>query len=77
MYLCSHHATLAPVVLTLRFLLLPHPDYLKYLIFVQVFEPSTGNDFLVVFFSEQETRVFESLAVEGVAVLEDIAYVLD
>jgi hypothetical protein len=77
MYLWSHHATLASVVLTLWLLLLAHSDYLKYLIFVEIFEARTGNDFLVVFFSEEETRVLESLAVEGVSVLEYVAYVLD
>jgi hypothetical protein len=71
----SHHAPLPPVVLTLRLLLLPHPDYLQYLIFVKILEAGTGNDLLVVFLSEEETRVLESLAVEGVAVLEDVAHV--
>ncbi len=74
---CSHHSTLASVVLTLGLLLLAHSYNLEYLIFVQVLEAGARYDILVVFFGEQKACVLEPLAVECISVLEDIAHVLN
>ena len=57
--------------------LLSHSYDLNYLILVQVLKSRAPYDFVVVFFSEQQTCLFKSFAIKCVGIFEDLAHVFN
>jgi hypothetical protein len=50
---------------------------LEHLFFVKLLEPCRGNDLLVILFGKKKASLLQSLAVEIVCVLEDLADGID
>jgi len=61
----------------LFFLFFAHSDNSEHFVLVKFFKSSGGDHFLVVLFGEQQTCLFESVTVETVCILEDLAYAIN